>query len=150
MDSDIIWVDKPGVPPFDGALLLFNVGNENYKSFPQEYLDKIQAATQKAHADNWAVLYLFDPEIGIGPAPEPFEFVESHDFIRLADKVLGVPSLKFPFLPEERLCYIRGLLLSLEDPLSQFSVKKDKFILAGQCYIGKEKVLLPLTEVVLS
>ena len=150
MDSDVIWVDKPEIQPFDGALILFNVGKGNYKSFPEEYFEKIREAVNQAHADGWAVLYLFDQEIVEGETPEELEFVEATDFVRLESKTIGVPSLRFPTIPEERICYIKGLLLSLDDPLGQFSVKKEKFIIVGQCYIGKEKVFLPLTEIDLS
>ena len=147
---DDVWVDKQDNPPFEGALILFNLGNENYKAFPSEYFEKIKEAVNQAHADGWAILYLFDQEIMAMTPPEELEFVESSDFSRLANKTMGVPTLRFPFMPEDRLCYIKGLLLSLEDPLGQFKIDGRDFIIAGQCYIGKEKVFLPLTKVTLS
>lgn len=150
MPTKTTWVDKPNSYLFEGALLVLNIGNNNYKSLPQEYLESLQDATRTAHASNWAVLWLFDPEEGVSPPPEEFEIFEDSDFPRLADKVLGVPKLMFPFMPVERDCYIRGLILSMSDPLGQFFIDdkiRPKFFVIGQCHIGKEKVLLPLTEV---
>ena len=143
-----VWVDrdenKPA-GPFDGVLIVLNVGNENFKSLPKEFLQSVRDAVGEAHASGWLVLYLFDA-FTAQPPPEEFDNIEGMDFYRRLQEVWGRDKADFEPLPEKRM----KEFLSLAESVRQYKgfVVQGKGVKAiGACSIAGSKTLMPLVEI---
>jgi len=151
---DIIWADqsdKRVCGPFDGLLMVLNVGNDSYppRGWSQAYEDALIEAMTQAHYDGWAIVYLFDH--GTSMPPTHFDFIEDMDFLRLTNTYCGSrPASKgcdFSLLPQERDEEIAGIAAKIiQSPEFSFPGTPPVKVV-GSCRIGGEEVLLPLTEV---
>ena len=144
-----IWVDrnenKPA-GPFDGVLIVLNVGVENFKSLPKEFLQSVRDAVGDAHAAGWLVLYLFDSAIGAQPPPEEFDNIEGFDFYRNMHDVWGRNVADFEPLPDKRMKEFVSLAESVRE-YKGFVVQGKAAKIVGQCSIAGSKTLMPVVEI---
>ena len=132
--------------PFSGALLILNVGRDNYEKIgiTEEYEESLIEAIAMAHADGWATIYLFDDARGVSLIPEGFEDIEDMNFCRLLRPSTGMPSADFSIVPSEREKQFAKMLERLWK-MEDFSFRGSSASIAGLCKIGGEEVLLPVT-----
>jgi hypothetical protein len=131
--------------PFDGCLVVMNIGKETYgdvyKTSPA-YIEQVENCIADAHADGWLVLYLFDSDTGAQPQPEEFDFVEGMDFFRPMSSICGRKDSNFALLPDKRSEQFAEMKKQI---CSKFRVGS-RVVFVGQCSIDSVKVLLPPTK----
>jgi len=143
------FIDRPDTyGPFDGVLLVLNIGEDNYESLnlPQEYEDALQDALANAHADGWAVIYLFDNMRGVCNPPEHFEFTEEVDFYRLMRQTVGTGEASFSRVASERAQQFESMLENIWKHQDFMFVGRSASIV-GLCRVGGERVLFPVTAI---
>lgn len=134
--------------PFDGVLFVLNLGADNYNSvdMPEEYEESLRAAVDNAHADGWAVIYLFDNTRGISLPPEGFEVMEGVDFYRLSYQTVSFREANFSPVRSERRAQFEGMLENLWGRDDFKFLKRDACIV-GLCKVGGEEFLFPVTPI---
>ena len=144
-----IWIgrdeNKP-LGPFDGVLIVLNIGNENFKSLPEKFVSSVRDAVGEAHAAGWLVLYLFDFNT-VNPPPDEFDNMPEMDaYRRLKDVWKGKEEASFALLPTER----NKEFLSLAGEIivnKYWTITRKNAKIIGSCSIASEKTLMPLTEI---
>lgn len=144
-----VWADRDeNAPegPFDGCLVIMNIGVENFASFDKGYIERVLNAAADARASGWAILWVFNGELGVMRLPEEWEFMDGHDYIRPMSVVCGRRDSNFPTLPDARKAEFKAMADAV------FSHKSFRFLgktmtLMGSCSIDGTPVLLPPTEV---
>ena len=144
-----IWIDrdeKKPAGPFDGVLIVLNIGKENYKSLPEKFVQSVRDAVGEAHAAGWLVLYLFDSAIGAQPPPEEFDNIEGFDFYRRVQDVWGRSAADFEPLPDKRMKEFVSLAESIRQ-YKGFLIQGKAAKVIGSCSIAGSKTLMPLVEI---
>jgi hypothetical protein len=136
-----IWVDNKSKHPFEGALVVMNMGQNEWVELrpSSEYAEALVSEISEAHAAGMAVIYLFDK--GISLAPEHVGWIEDMDFCRLS-RSFGMPSLSFSLSIRERQREFAALAAAVrgqDDIAIRGPVK-----IMGACCVDGERVLMPL------
>ena len=138
--------DPSAFGPFDGCLVVMNIGletyNDVYKLSPA-YIEQVENCVADAHADGWLVLYLFDSDTGAQPPPEEFDVIEGMDFFRPMGMTCGRKDSNFALLPDKRNEEFAEMKRQIR---SKFRAGGET-VFVGQCSIDSVKVLLPPTKV---
>jgi hypothetical protein len=139
-----VWIDEKPKYPFEGALIVMNMGQEDLEKFPPpaEYLASLVSEISEAHAAGRAVIYLFDK--GTSPIPEHLDWMDDMDFRRLSSS-LGMPSLSFSLSVKERQRELEALATGARGQ-DDFVVRGPVRIM-GACLLDGERVLMPPVEV---
>ena len=131
--------------PFDGCLVLLNMAEED-NDVPSDYLRDISEAVSMAHADGWAVVYLFDNREGVRLAPDYLPQADGHDFSFLMSEVNSSDEADFSLLPRKRMeqfgAIVKNIFLM---PRFVFDSRSAK--VSGLCKIDGDDVLVPLTDI---
>lgn len=141
------FIDKPDYyGPFSGALIVMNIGQDNYQqlAMPASYEEALREAIADAHAKGHMVLYLWDATKGVSLPPLGYETTEGVDFYRLGAE-LGKARLDFPWDPAQR----RQAFESMADTLfshRDFFFEGSSTAFMGHCSIDGQEVLMPLTK----
>lgn len=132
--------------PFDGALVIFNLGEDDWppEGMSQEYEDHLRESIASAYADGRVVLFLWDAAKGVSLPPECVETMPDMCFYRFLSDLCGVPVAEFPLLPRERDEEFRKMAQKIGES-SEYVLAEKRFAFMGRCWIGKKEVLLPFT-----
>jgi hypothetical protein len=145
MATPTTWVNKQEYGPYNGVLIVFNIGKANYKTIPnmnEQYLSLVMSEVNSAHARGMSVLYLFDDEIPYSMPPDEFDFMEEFDHIR-PSSMYGA-DLKFPLDYEARTTKMRKIAAEVfADTTFTFVSRQTRFI--GHIHIDGDAVLMPRT-----
>lgn len=144
------FIDKPEqYGPFNGALLVLNIGQDNIDKLGirlgSNYYEELVEAIADAMADGWAIMYLFDSEHGVSEEPDGFEDHEDITFRRLLGKTCGMEVADFSLIPSERKKQFESMRKHLQEV--EDLVVGDDMAVMGSCKIGGDKVLMPLTPI---
>ena len=142
-----VWVDEgPKPAPFNGCLVIMNIGQDNIHKVPVGEKEKVVDALADAHAGGCAVLYVFDSDIGPMPPPEEFDSVEGMDGVRMGFDVLNMRTIQFSSDPDKQSAEMEALKERLKDRLKDTTLRFDGPVrFCGYCMVGEKKVFLPLT-----
>lgn len=137
--------------PFDGALIILNIGEENIKrlSLSTEYMGKISEAIKFAHAKGHIVLYLFDTTCGVMPRPDDFPSLDGADASALLNTLTQFPNTNFSENPIRRMATFREIAIRIFEsgafPFS--SLIQGAWRITGNCQINSTNVILPVTTI---
>ena len=142
-----VWLNKKEVAgPFDGVLVVLNIGDGNYKTFSEKYIASVREAVNDAHAAGFLVLYLFDTIVGAMPPPDEFDNMEDMDFYRMMKDIWARDKADFAPLPNKRMEEFMGLVKSIKES-KLFSIPGKGAKIIGSCSIAGSQTLMPLTEI---
>jgi hypothetical protein len=142
------FLDKPELEPFNGCLVIFNIGNHNYDNIGMTWFfgGLLTEAVANAHASGWLVYYVFDSKHGSSVPPDFLDNVADQDFVGLSKKVLGTELIDFSLLPSKRMQQFKQIIGSIS---SQQGIKilGSSAVVTGLCGFEGDEVFLPPTEV---
>lgn len=127
----------------NGCLMVMNIGNDNFETLPDNYLNQIRDRVGQAHADGWMVLYVFDSATDPSKPPEYFDTAEEMDTVRMMFDVCGRRDSNFNLIPEQRLAEFNAIATSIINHPAFETLRSENFAICGQCSIDGQKVLLP-------
>jgi hypothetical protein len=149
--TETIWLDEKPLEPFDGVLVVMNIGEENYEDIWQrdrDYATKVEEAVRSAHAKGWLVLFLFDDDWGVMPAPQAFDILEDQDFVRPTKMICkDLRDLNFSGDPNTRMHQFGDILCGIVAH-KYWKFRKLKAQIMGLCTIEGVDVQHPLMEIV--
>jgi len=142
-----VWVDEgPKPKPYDGCLIIMNIGQDNISDVPAGEKEKVVEALADAHAGGCAVLYVFDSDVGPMPPPEEFDFVVGMDEVRMGFDVLNMRMIQFSPGPDKQQAEMAALKDRLKERLNETTLRFDGPVrFCGYCMVGEKKVFLPST-----
>lgn len=132
--------------PYDGLMLIMNVGEDLVRTrpLPYDYERSLREAMAAAHAAGWAIVYCFDK--GTEKPPEDFEFIESHDHLRLMGETCKRQEADFSGMPDVRMAEFKAMAQATFDKIDTFKFTRRAATIAGRCRIAGMDVLLPVTS----
>lgn len=150
MSVKTMWADRDGEAPtihgpYDGLLLIMNVGLDSVKKdpLPYDYERALMEAIGMAHASGWAVIYAFD--MGAEQAPEYFDFIEGMDHLRLMGETCKRAEANFSGVPSRRTQEFKAMAQAVFDKSDTFKFTQRIGRIAGKCKIEGIETFLPVT-----
>lgn len=134
------WIDEEEGPmgPFEGALVVLNVGEEEELT---ESMKPLKEAYDDALSKGWVIVHSF--EKGIEPPPWFFGQVEGHNLLCLPQR-LGRKDFDFSLLPTDRAAEFSEIGEALvEGNDICFTRKNIEVKVTGRCRIDGSEVVLP-------
>lgn len=151
MSVKTVWADRdsdgPTISgPYDGLLLIMNIGDESNREspLPYDYDRSLREAMANAHASGWAIVYCFDK--GTENPPEDFDFVDGQDHLRLMGETCKRPEADFSGMPEARMGQLTAMAQATFDKTDTFKFTQRAAMVAGRCRIEGLDALLPVTS----
>jgi len=141
-----IWIDedeKAKVEPFNGCLMILNIGADTLGGLNPDYVTELKEHISNAHADGLMTLYVFDVETGPSKVPEDWDFIESMDFIRMSFGVCGRRDFNFKVDPEAR----KKELTEMVDSARVHFPFNGPVSITGRCQIDSTPVVMPLVQI---
>ena len=145
-----VWADKKEgakYGPFDGCLMVMNIGEDTKHVMTPEFHEQLTNAVADAHASGWVVLWVFDNETGAMKLPDDWDVIEDMDFVRMMFDVCGRKDSNFPTLPGARMEQFKAMAQCARSHNS-FDIRGRATKIMGSCSIDGVKVLMPLIDVV--
>lgn len=140
------FIDKPEKNgPFEGALVIFNIGSDNYESIsmPAEYEQYLCDSINDAIARGLAIIYAWDTDKGISLPPLGYEDRDDMVFTRLLADVCGIQKADFDISPSERSTVFGHMAENLLSH-KEFFFTSPYVGFIGLCRIDGTDVFMPL------
>jgi hypothetical protein len=141
-----IWVDedeKAKVEPFNGCLIILNIGADTLSGLSADYITELKEHISNAHADGHVTLYIFDIDTSPLKVPDDWDFIEGMDFIRMSFGVCGRRDFNFKVDPEVR----KKELSEMVNNLRVHFPFHGSVSITGRCQIDSTPVVMPLVQI---
>jgi len=136
----MIWIKEEGMGPFDGLLIVMNIGEET--PVPSDYAIVMAGEIDEAYAAGWLVLHVYDKGISVPPD----EAIEGM-CLPVLSSACGEGELKFDLMPGKRLEQLKKMASHFwANSGLDFTSRNCKVM--GRCLIDGAEVFLPPQQIV--